>query len=407
MIRKGNDRDIACIGKIYEDILMQQESGHISTGWIRGVYPTSETAREALEAGDLFVMEEEGHIVAAARINQEQLPAYQNAGWKDKNVPDAQVMVLHTLVVDPAFSGRGYGTQFVKFYESYAREKGCSCLRMDTNARNRAARSLYAGLGYREADIVPCVFNGIPDVQLVCLEKELVTVSEKIRERLFEMQDLKYRDFHAKLMPTVSKDTVIGVRIPELRKYARKLAKAPEIGAFLTDLPHEYYDENNLHGYIVEQIRDYDTCLQETERFLPYIDNWATCDTMAPKVFAKHTQELLEAVRRWLASEKPYTVRFGIGMLMRFYLDENFEPEYLEMVSRIRSEEYYVNMMIAWYFATALAKQYDTALGYLEEQRLDVWTHNKAIQKACESCRITAQQKDYLRSLKIKHPEKL
>lgn len=226
--------------------------------------------------------------------------------------------------------------------------------------------------------------------------------TERIREELFSMQDLSYREFHSRLMPDVEKDTVIGIRVPVLRKYVKELAKDPEIGGFLEDLPHRYYEENNVHGFLIQQMKEYGQCMEELEKFLPYINNWATCDMTSPKVFKKHKEELLEAVRRWIVSDHVYTVRYGIGMLMQHYLDEDFREEYPQMVSEIRSEEYYVNMMIAWYFATALAKQYETILPYIEKQKLDVWTHNKTIQKACESYRITPEQKAYLRTLKVK-----
>lgn len=226
-------------------------------------------------------------------------------------------------------------------------------------------------------------------------------IGERIQAELWEMQDTGYKDFHAKLIPTVAPEAIIGVRTPQVRKYAKQLAKDPLIGDFLAQLPHKYYDENNVHAFVVEQIKDYGECLAQTERFLPYIDNWATCDMMAPKVFAKHKEELLEPIRRWIASSETYTIRYGVGMLMRFYLDEDFRPEYLQWVAEISSEEYYVNMMRAWYFATALAKQYEAVIPYLEEKRLDGWTHNKAIQKACESYRMTAEQKKYLRGLKV------
>lgn len=227
-------------------------------------------------------------------------------------------------------------------------------------------------------------------------------IIERIREDLFAMQDLSYRDFHSRLMPDVDKAAVIGVRVPELRKYVKELAKDPEIQEFLDDLPHQYYEENNVHGFLIQQMKEYEKCMEELEKFLPYINNWAICDMTSPKVFKKHKEELLEAVRRWIASDHVYTVRYGIGMLMQHYLDEDFREEYPQMVSEIQSEEYYVNMMIAWYFATALAKQYETILPYIEKQKLDVWTHNKTIQKACESYRITPEQKAYLRTLKIK-----
>ena len=224
----------------------------------------------------------------------------------------------------------------------------------------------------------------------------------EIREHLFSMQDTKYRDFQAKLIPTVEADSVIGVRTPELRKYATELIRQGEYDAFLQDLPHKYFDENQLHAFIVSGIRDYEKCMEELCRFLPYVDNWATCDQMSPKVFKKHKTELLKQVKEWIKSDAAYTVRFAIGMLMEHFLDEDFDPEYPKMVAKVRSEEYYINMMIAWYFATALAKQYDAILPYIEEKKLNAWTHNKAIQKSVESYRITPEQKDYLKSLKVK-----
>lgn len=227
------------------------------------------------------------------------------------------------------------------------------------------------------------------------------TVSERIRSSLFDAQDTAYRDFHARLIPTVDKERIIGVRTPWVRSLAGAFEKDPKIKDFLSDLPHYYYEENNVHISLIGRIKDYESCLCELERFLPYIDNWATCDMESPKVFAKHTQELLEPIRRWLASGETYTVRFAIRMLMSFYLEDNFSTEYPDMVSNVRSEEYYVNMMIAWYFATALAKQYDAVLPYMEQKKLAPWTHNKAIQKARESFRITPEQKAYLKTLRI------
>lgn len=225
---------------------------------------------------------------------------------------------------------------------------------------------------------------------------------DEIRKELFELQDQKYRDFQSKLIPTVDPDTVIGVRTPELRKYAKKLAKQEDITEFLNDLPHHYFDENQLHAFIVSERKDYEQCINEVCRFLPFVDNWATCDQMSPKVFKKHRQELLEYIKEWIGSGETYTIRFAIGMLMEHFLEEDFDPAYLELVTDVRTEEYYVNMMIAWYFATALAKQYKAVLPFIENHRLDTWTHNKAIQKSVESYRITAEQKEYLKSLKVK-----
>lgn len=235
-------------------------------------------------------------------------------------------------------------------------------------------------------------------------------VEERIQSQLLELQDLKYRDFQCKLMPTVDPETIIGVRTPELRKLAKEFAKTlgvtPEFASpameFLKILPHKYYEENNLHGFLIETIKDYDQIIVALDAFLPYVDNWATCDLMSPKVVKRHLPELLEKIREWLKSDRTYTIRFGIEMLMSFYLDEQFRPEYPELVSGVKSQEYYVNMMIAWYFATALAKQYDAVLPYIEQHRLETWTNNKAIQKAIESFRITDEQKAYLRTLKTK-----
>lgn len=227
-------------------------------------------------------------------------------------------------------------------------------------------------------------------------------VIEKVQAELFEMQDLTYRDFHAKLMPTIDKETIIGVRTPMLRAYAKKFRKTADAVTFLEVLPHKYYEENNLHGLLIEQIKDYPACIAAIERFLPYVDNWATCDMIALRTMKKHLDVFIQEVYSWMASDHPYIVRFGIGMLMRYYLDEQFKTEYPEKVAEIKSDEYYVNMMRAWYFATALAKQYDQILPYLEEKKLDTWTHNKTIQKAVESYRITPEQKRYLRTLRIK-----
>ncbi len=222
-----------------------------------------------------------------------------------------------------------------------------------------------------------------------------------ITEHLFSLQDLGYRDFKARLMPTIDKETIIGVRTPALRKFAKQIAKTGDAAAFISQLPHKYYEENNLHAFIVEQIADYDEAIRQTERFLPYIDNWATCDSFSPKAFKKHTAELLENVKAWIKSTHTYTCRFGIEMLMSFYLDDLFRPEYSEMVATVRSDEYYVKMMIAWYFATALTKQYDATIGYITGKRLDSWCHNKTIQKAIESFCISDERKAFLKRLKV------
>lgn len=222
----------------------------------------------------------------------------------------------------------------------------------------------------------------------------------KIQAELFAMQEKTYRDFSSSLMPTVQKERIIGVRTPILRNYARKIKTEPCAKAFLRSLPHKYYEENNLHAFLIEQVPDFDDCIAEINRFLPYVDNWATCDSMRPKCFKKNTAKLLFEIEKWLASTHTYTIRFGIEMLMIYFLDGDFEPCFLEKVCTVKSDEYYVNMMRAWYFATALAKQYDAAVKYITENRLDTWTHNKTIQKAVESYRITLEQKAFLKSVK-------
>ena len=227
-------------------------------------------------------------------------------------------------------------------------------------------------------------------------------ILDDIRDELFKMQDIGYRDFNSKLIPTVKKEDMIGVRTPELRKYAKKLLKEEGVEDFLHSLPHKYFDENQLHAFIISEIKDFKLCIDELINFLPYLDNWATCDQLSPKIFKKYRNDLLPHIYEWLKSDKTYTVRFGIGMLMEHFLDEDFKSEYPEMVAAVRSEEYYINMMTAWYFATALAKQYESILPFIVGNKLDTWTHNKTIQKAIESNRISAEQKNYLKGLKIK-----
>lgn len=225
---------------------------------------------------------------------------------------------------------------------------------------------------------------------------------KEIRQGLFALKDEKYKEFQKKLIPTVDENTVIGVRTPVLRKYAKDVSGTPGAVIFMQTLPHEYYEENNLHGMLIETMKDYDECIAYLDEFLPYVDNWATCDLISPRVFKKNKDGLLVKIKEWMESDRVYTIRFGMEMLMTHFLDEDFKPEYLGMAANVHSEEYYVNMMIAWFFATALAKQYEASLPYIENHCMDRWTHNKTIQKAIESYRITDEQKRYLKSLKIK-----
>ncbi|MBR3525510.1 MAG: DNA alkylation repair protein [Lachnospiraceae bacterium] len=226
--------------------------------------------------------------------------------------------------------------------------------------------------------------------------------NKELVDRLKSLQDPKYRDMQIKIIPSLDPESIIGVRTPDLRALAKELLRSGEYKAFLKELPHGYFEENQLHAFILSGIKDVDECMEELERFLPYVDNWASCDQMSPKIFKTHKDLLLSHIKNWIRSDRTYTVRFGVGMLMEHFLDVDFDPAYPAMVAGLRSEEYYVNMMIAWYFATALAKQYEIVIPYLEEKRLDDWTHNKAIQKSIESYRITDEQKNYLRSLKVK-----
>jgi len=212
------------------------------------------------------------------------------------------------------------------------------------------------------------------------------------------MGEEKYRDFSSKLMPTVDKNKVIGIRTPILRQYAKSLENYDD---FLNDLPHEYFEENNLHAFLLEREKNFDCCIEKLNVFLPYVDNWATCDSMKPKVLKKEPEKLLKHIKKWVASKDVYAVRYAINLLMSFYLDENFDEKYLKIVAGVKSDEYYINMMRAWYFATALAKQYEKTVPYVENKLLDVWTHNKTIQKSIESFRITDKQKCYLKTLKI------
>ncbi len=227
-------------------------------------------------------------------------------------------------------------------------------------------------------------------------------ISGDIYKELVSLQDEGYRDMQITIIPTVDPDSIIGVRTPALRSFAKELSKREDIDTFLNDLPHKYFEENQLHAFILSGMKDAAKAIELVDKFLPFVDNWATCDQMSPKVFKKHKDLLLEYTDKWIKSDLTYVKRFGIGMLMEHFLDEDFKTTYLTKVSKIRSDEYYVNMMIAWYFATALAKQYDATLPYIEKQKLDIWTHNKSIQKAVESYRITPEQKDYLKTLKRK-----
>ncbi|MDD2217065.1 MAG: DNA alkylation repair protein [Eubacteriales bacterium] len=230
----------------------------------------------------------------------------------------------------------------------------------------------------------------------------MTNIEKQIIPKLFEMKDEGYREFHSRLIPTVNKEFIIGVRIPQLRKFAKELSKIPNVEAYMDVLPHKYYEENNLHAFLIENVGDYKKTMALTERFLPHIDNWATCDSFSPKIFKKHPEDVYEKIKIWLKSPYVYTVRYAIVLLLSNYLDDKFRQEMLDLVASVRSDEYYINMAIAWYFSIALVKKYDSTLPYIENKKLDKWIHNKAIQKGIESYRISDQTKSYLKTLKIK-----
>lgn len=228
--------------------------------------------------------------------------------------------------------------------------------------------------------------------------KEII---KQIEEELFALQDKGYKEFQSKLIPNISKSEIIGVRTNLLRQLAKRLIKQESINIFLHDLPHKYFDENQLHIFIVSEIKDFNICILEAERFLPYVNNWATCDMFSPKCFEKNKEQLLPYIYKWTDSSKEYSVRFAIGLLMKYFLAEDFKEEYLNKVVSIKREEYYIKMMQAWYIATALAKNYSQTISILQKSVLDKWTHNRSIQKAVESFRISDEQKTYLKSLKL------
>lgn len=222
----------------------------------------------------------------------------------------------------------------------------------------------------------------------------------KIQEELFKLQDISYKEFHSKLIPTIDKNTIIGIRIPLLRSYAMKIKYTKEADKFLNTLPHTYYDENVLHALLLSEMTDYETFIKSLQAFLPYIDNWAVCDVLKPKSIKKHKQLFIDEIKSWISSKDTYTIRFGVVMLMTYYLDEDYQKDYLNYPLQVKSDEYYVNMAISWFYATALAKHYDEVVKILKDKKLSVWVHNKTIQKAIESYRITKEQKEELKKLK-------
>jgi 3-methyladenine DNA glycosylase AlkD len=384
MIRPAKTEDLDTIMNIYSIARKYMVDNGNPTQWPDS-YPSQEILENDIQSGQLFVCKENDRIhgVFAFVTGPETTYSHIEGSWKN----DDPYGTIHRIASDGTVKGVfGKCLDFCR--------KRISNIRIDTHSDNHTMRRLIEKNGFERCGII-YVRNGTPRIAYHHTEVE-------IQRRLFELQDLKYKEFSCKLIPTVNPNTVIGVRTPELRKLAREYAHTPQAEEFLSVLPHKYYEENNLHGFLIETIRDYDFAIQEIEAFLPYIDNWATCDQISPKVFKKHLPELYEKIKIWMRSDRTYTVRFGIGMLLSFYLGDAFRMEMPGLVAGIRSEEYYINMMIAWYFATALAKQPDAVMSFIQEQRLEKWTHNMAIQKAIESYRISDEMKSYLRTLKIK-----
>lgn len=287
------------------------------------------------------------------------------------------------------YRGKGYATKGLALTLAKARQMGIHEVYMSVNKNNPASLRVQIKNG-------AYIHHENEEEYFTRINAELIT-------KLYSFQDLKYRKMQISIIPSIDSESIIGVRTPELKSMAKNLLKTGEYKSFLEELPHTYFEENQLHAFIISGMKDLSECLEALEKFLPYVDNWATCDQMSPKIFKKHKEVLLTYIKKWIESNHPYTIRFGVEMLMAHFLDDDFDSVYPEMVSTIRSEEYYVNMMIAWYFATALAKQYESVLPFIEKKRLDDWTHNKAIQKCVESRRITEEHKIYLKSLKVRN----
>lgn len=303
---------------------------------------------------------------------------------------------LGRICVKQSHRNKGYGRILMNFLFRHAIEDGFSALELSAA---HTAVGFYEKVGFiSEGDFY--LETGVPHIYM---KKYLTDFDSYIKKRLFELCDREYREFNARLMPTVSKESIIGVRVPAVRSLAKELWGRGEIKVFLNNLPHTYFEENNLHAFLIEKIVDYDECMRATKEFLPYIDNWATCDMMRPKCFGKNKPRLICDTKEMLKSGDIYTVRYGLGMLMCHFLRDDFKEEYLQMAANASCGEYYINMMVAWYFAEALIKQYDSSIVFLEEKRLPAWVHNKALQKAIESNRIPKDIKEYLRRLKVKN----
>ena len=366
---------------------LMHSSGNVNQ-WING-YPSEEVIHADIARDGGFMVTDDERIVAYFAFLPAPEPTYEkiyDGAWLN----DEPYYVIHRLASWPDVHGIWDSVLAWAFARTHT-------LRVDTHRDNHIMQHNILKHGFAYCGIIYLLSGD----ERLAYQK---TIS--LQEQLFALQDKAYADFQSKLLPTVSHETVIGVRTPDLRKMAKQICKTPAAQEFMQALPHRYFDENQLHAFILSEEKDFDTCIAELEQFLPYMDNWATCDQLSPKCFRKHTQELLPLIRRWMKSKHTYTIRYGIGMLMRYYLDGEFKPEFLEWVASIKSDEYYIRMMQAWFFATTLAKQWDTTLPYIEQHRLETDTHNKTIQKAIESFRITDEKKALLRTFQVTDKKK-
>jgi RimJ/RimL family protein N-acetyltransferase/3-methyladenine DNA glycosylase AlkD len=328
---------------------------------------------------------------------------------------ETKTVRLSRIIVDDTKRSRGYATSMLVHAISFFFEKKHQKrITLGVYENNLPALRCYSKLGFYRYEDKEYTFFGEKwnFTQMMISADDYCGFiaghsAEHISYRLSLLQDKEYKSFISSLLPTVNDDTIIGVRTPALRSFAKEIFGTEAAKKYLSILPHTYYEENLLHAFLIEREKNYEECISSLSAFLPHVDNWACCDSLSPPVFKKHPDELLNEVKIWLSSKEPYTVRFGIKTLMNFYLDENFKTEYLDLVASIKSEHYYVNMMIAWFFATALAKQYDSALPYIEKHLLDAPVHNQAINKCVDSRRISPDQKEHLKALKLKNTKRL
>ena len=382
-IRLATYEDIPAIMPVIDAAReMMHASGNVNQ-WING-YPSEQVIQADINRSGGFVVTDEGRIMAYFAFLPAPEPTYAQI-YEGAWLNDEPYYVIHRLASWPEVHGIWDCVLKWAFERTHT-------LRVDTHRDNRIM----------QYNILKHGFNYCGIIYLLSGDERLAyqnTIS--LQDQLFALQDKSYADFQSKLLPTVARETVIGVRTPDLRKMAKQVSKTPAAQEFIQALPHRYFEENQLHAFILSEEKDFNISITNLELFLPYVDNWATCDQLSPKCFKRHTYELLPYIRKWLKSRHTYTVRFGMGMLMRYYLDGEFKQEYLEWVASVKSDEYYIRMMQAWFFATALAKQWDATLPFINQRRLHPWTHNKAIQKATESYRITAEQKELLKTLRM------